>query len=269
MNKNKKLISIIGVVAILILVIGGLYALGKMSSKSKETPVEETKKKRSRAQENIISVEERPYVVIKPQLNGRNVVLEVVSLKKEATSAEYELEYQAGSLLQGAFGSFELASLPATEDVLLGSCSAGGACTYHEDVRGGSLLLDFQGGDNYVLKQDWKYIINSDRETAHSSRDAKFQIDGTNLGKQSYIIIYNTPGAPEGLEGSIASDPYSLQTSSALSGTAELTMRANQEGNLAIMGYDGEAWHEFETSVDGKSATAEVDLMEAYVVVVK
>jgi len=32
------------------------------------------------------------------------------------------------------------------------------------------------------------------------------------------------------------------------------------------MGYNGSVWQEFETTVDGKMATAEVELMELYTV---
>jgi hypothetical protein len=63
------------------------------------------------------------------------------------------------------------------------------------------------------------------------------------------------------------SDYYSLAVSSSLKGKGSLTIRAAEEGDLKIMGWNGTAWTSFETAVDGKTATAEVELMELYVVV--
>jgi len=63
------------------------------------------------------------------------------------------------------------------------------------------------------------------------------------------------------------SNPYSLSASSTLTGTAELNIRAQEEGQLTIAGWDGEAWQTFETTSDGKMASAEVALMPLYVVI--
>ncbi len=267
---NKKLIPLIGIAIVILAIVigGGVLALSQQNNKPDENIVEEPKKKRARARENVIELSQRPYVLVSPQGN-HNVIIEIKSVNKDAQSVEYELEYQAGSLLQGAFGNIELNNLPVSEDILLGSCSAGGACTYHQEVKGGSLLFEFQGDENYVLKQDWKYIENTARESAHSSRDAKFQIDSPALEKQALIIIYNTPGYPAGLEGKPVSEPYVLQTAGNLTGKGKLTMRASEEGELVIMGYDGAKWQEFDTTVEGKTATAEVELLESYIVVKK
>ncbi|MCC6710799.1 MAG: hypothetical protein IT416_00375 [Candidatus Pacebacteria bacterium] len=261
--QNKKLI-IIGL-ALLVLVGGGFFFFKK--DKTTEEPATTQKKKLS-LPTNIIPVEERPYVAIKPLADGRNLEIEVYSLNKEADTLEYELEYQAGTLLQGAFGELALTDLPATAKILLGSCSAGGACTYHEDVQGGSLLTRYVGGsDPYALKSDWKYIDNQAKKTAFSSKDAKFQIDGKTLATQRYLVIFNTPGYPEKLPGTIVSEVYSLETSSPLSGQAELTIRANEEGELKIAAWNGKEWKTYEGKTDGKMITATVDLAQLYVVI--
>jgi hypothetical protein len=253
---------------VLVLVGGGVFALTRQNKPAEEQTQQTTQKKKVSEPVNQIAVAERPYVQILPQADGRNLELQVNTTPKPAESAEYELEYQAGTLLQGAFGLVELESLPSKVKILLGSCSAGGACTYHTDVKGGSLVLKFSGPENYALKQDWRYFDNwGNKETQFASKDAKFQLDSKELAKQRFIVVYNSPGYPEGVTGTVVSEPYSLTGSSAMTGKAEVTMRANEEGNLTIMGYDGSAWNSFETTVDGKTATATVDLMELYVVV--
>lgn len=257
--------KILPLLLVLVVVGGGIFAFNK--NKSKPTTDNTNKKKRIEEPTNVIAVGERPYMQIIPHSDGHNLSLKVNEVKKEAVSVEYELEYQAGSLLQGAFGQLDIDSLPATKKVLLGSCSAGGACSYHEDVRGGTLLTRFNGSESYALKSRWKYIDNVGGETAFSSQDAKFQIESKDLKKQRLMVIFNTAGYPEGLEGSPVSEIYSLTSSESLSGEAELTIRAEEEGDLTIMGYDGTEWHSFETTTEGKMASATVELMELYTAV--
>jgi hypothetical protein len=264
---QKKYLPVI--VLATVLLIGGIFAATKLWGRSKTDVADEPTKKRIVQQINIIPVEERPYLYLEPQADGRNIRVVVVEIKKPADLVEYELEYQAGSLLQGAFGALQLGKLPVAERILFGSCSAGGACTYHEDVKGGSLLTRYDGTDPYALKSDWKYIDNRAKETEHSSKDAKFQLSSPDLARHRYLVIFNAPGYPEGLVGQLVSEPYSLQSSANLTGTATLTMRATEEGDLAIMGWNGSTWTEFEGEVEGKMITAEVELMELYVVVVK
>lgn len=257
----------VGVVVFLAAVGGGLYyAFGTKPATSEE---EAKSKKRVSEPENILPVAERPVIYLIPKADGHNIEIIINTVKKTATDAEYTLEYQTGTLVQAQENVISLASLPVTENVFLGTCSAGGKCTFHEDVQGGSLRTRFAADQSYVLKSDWKYIDNKAKEDAFSSRDAKFQITSDDLADQRYVIIFNTPGYPEDLKGTPVSDPYTLNGSSELSGSGELTIRANEEGELAIMGWDGETWHEFKGTVDGKMVTAKVDLMSLYIAVKK
>lgn len=266
MLKNKKLLAGIGALVLLIIV-GGVFAFSRMSKGPAET--QDSGKKKISEPLNVIPVAERPYMQIAPVADGRKIEFIVKEVKKPADSVDYELEYQAGTLLQGIFGSLELGSLPARTTELMGSCSAGGACTYHEDVKGGTLLTRFSGPESYALKSDWKYIDNSGRETEISSKDAKFQLSSASLATQRYIVVFNTAGYPEGLEGTVVSDPYSLAVSSRLTGDGELTMRASEAGELSIVGWDGTEWVNFGGEIDAddpKMITAEVDLVELYIV---
>jgi hypothetical protein len=264
MTKFKKYLPWL---LVLLVVVGGVFAYTRFRSDSTEETEATSSKKRIQEPVNQIPVSERPYLTISPHADGHNITLAVETLKLPAEIVEYELEYQAGSLLQGAFGQFELNNLPAREQILLGSCSAGGACSYHEDVKGGSLLTRFSGDkETYALKSRWKYIINSEGETSFTSQDAKFQLESDDLARHSYLVIFNTAGYPAGLKAEPVSEIYSLTSASSLTGSGQLSIRAEEEGQLVIMGYDGQDWIEFETSVDGKTATAEVDLLELYTV---
>lgn len=263
--KNKKLLAIVGVV--LLVIIGGVVAFTRGGET--ETPQEDKSLQKRRISEpvNVIDISERPFITIEPNLDGRNLTIVVDALKKDAIEVDYELEYKSGSLQQGVFGSLSFASMPASTKQLMGSCSAGGACTYHENVTGGTLVTRFIGDENYALKTEWRYIENTDDESAMGSTDAKFQITSDELTDVNIAIIGDASGLPAEVEGTLVSAPYYLETVPSVSGTAELTMRANEEGDLKIMGWDGSQWQEFTGSVDGKSITAEVELMQAYIVV--
>jgi hypothetical protein len=271
----KKKNLIIALIALLLLG-GGATALvlGKKNKGSQTegpTPTPE-KKKRITEPVNQIPVQERPYLQVQPLADGHNIKIVVNKLKKPATNMEYELEYQAGSLLQGAFGQMEITEPPAENKILLGSCSAGGACTYHKDVKGGTLLTRFTGAEEkYVLKSDWKYIDNAAANTEFSSRDAKFQLESEDLAAHRFLIIFNSPGYPAGLETEPISEIYNLNSSRAWpqQSTAQLTIRANEADEQAqIMGFDGQEWIEFESQVEGKQVQAEVELLPIYCVAV-
>jgi hypothetical protein len=264
---NKKNLPII-IVAIVLLLGGGLFAMNKFGGSKTTEQTEGKKKKKVLEPKNIIDIAMRPYVILSPVSGGHHIELKIVEVPKEATEVEYELEYQSGTLLQGFQEVLQLGSLPAKTQKLFGSQSAGGAITYHEDIKGGSLQLRFLGVENYVLKQDWRYFENKTKETSFSSKDAKFQIESDDLALNRLLLIYNTPGVPEGLEKELASDAYSLTSVTKISGEGTVSIRANQEGELMMMGYDGSEWVELDSEVEGKVVTAQdVSLMELFVVV--
>lgn len=267
MKKNLLAPVVVG-----ILVVGGLaFGAKQIMNWLKPSEKSTTQKNKVAEQVNVLSVDQRPYVQISPLADGHNIILIVKDLKKQVAKAEYELEYQSGTLLQGAFGDIDLPSVPAQEQVLLGSCSAGGKCSFHEDVQGGKLLLRFMNSDTdkYVLKSDWRYLDNKNKENQVASKDAKFQLTSPDLAKMRYVVVYNSPGYPEGLKGTPVSDAYSLAVSSDLAGTGDVTIRATEGGDsLKLMGYDGKTWKELKAATEDKTVTATgVDLMELYVVV--
>lgn len=264
---KKKNLPIV-VIALVLLIGGGVFVVLKLKGSDSSGQTETKKKTKILEPKNIIDLAMRPYVKLSPVSGGHNINIEIIEVKKEASEVEYELEYQSGTLLQGFQEVLQLGTLPVKTQKLFGSKSAGGAITYHEDIKGGSLQLRFIGPENYVLKQDWRYFENKDKETEFSSKDAKFQIESKDLATNKLILIYNTPGVPEGLEGEVASDAYSLTSDSKLSGEGTVSIRANEEGELKMMGYDGSDWVEIDSSVEGKVVTAkDAPLMELYVVV--
>jgi len=266
--KNKKALIILSLVVIAS--IGVTIVITSRSKPNSEDLPQESERRRITEPVNVISVSERPYVSIQPLADGRHLIISINQLNKPAQKVDYELEYQSGTMLQMIMGMIELDNLPETKQELLGTCSAGGACTYHENVIGGNLLLRFTDTEegSYVVKSDWRYFDNKDRSTEIASRDVKFQLTSPALTTQRYSIVFNSPGCPEGLEGEVIADNFSVSTASVLTGSGQLMIRANEESPTAvIVGYDGSNWHEFETVVDGKQVEATVELMQFYTVI--
>jgi hypothetical protein len=152
--------------------------------------------------------------------------------------------------------------------MLLGSCSAGGKCSYHEDVTGGNILLRFTGDEKYVLKNDWAFIENKAKEETMVSRDSKFRLEGAGLAKITHGVILQSPGLPEAVEKKLLSAPYSVGLISAPKGNLSVHIRLNEEATTAeILGWDGEKWVSMKTTVAEKVASATGPLYEAYVAV--
>jgi hypothetical protein len=272
--KDKKGL-IVGLIIIALIVGSVIYLLSKNKAKDKantdqnqsSSQASQKPVKKITGKANITPVNENPYVKLNPLRDGHNMEVIVESTKKSSTEAEYELEYQAGSLLQGAFGILDLSSLPSKEKIFFGSCSSGGRCTHHKDIKGGNLAIKLNGDKVMTFKGDWKYFDNLNKITKFSSQDGKFQIEGDAFKKVRFFTIYNTPGYPTEKEYNIVSDLYNL--SDIITAKADLKIRSKEDGELIIVGYDGKEFTEYETKVDGKMASAEVDLVELYFVIKK
>jgi hypothetical protein len=261
---------IAGIIIVLFVVIGGGFlAYKKFGSKTASQSAQAPVKRKITEPQNTIPQSDRPFVEVIP-VDAHNLVVAVNEVKKAASTLDFDMEYQTGTNLEGFSNQLPLDSLPAkTKPLLLGSCSAGGACTYNTDIQSGDIVMKFSGSETYVLKQDWKYVDNAKKETAFSSKDGFFQITSKDLASQRLFIIYNTPGYP-GNPGNVISEAYVMSSAAPFKGKASLTMRAKEDASSAvIMGYDGQSWKEFKGKVDGKSITADVDLMPVYVVVKK
>src|SRR5258708_4770685 len=107
MQKNTPIMIGVGVLAIL--VIGGsVFVYKKLTASSTDSKVaQQPPKKRITDPVNVIAANDRPYVTVTPK-DIHNITLTVNELKKPATSADFEIEYQTGTNLEGAVGALTL-----------------------------------------------------------------------------------------------------------------------------------------------------------------
>lgn len=136
---NKKMI--VGLVVIL-LVIGGLFAFGKLNTKktvekaaTQETPADV-----------IPTVDKSTTVGIVPKPGNKEIRLDIFGIPSGTTSVDYELSYQTKAQgTQGVIGTvttFKDGSMK--KDITLGTCSSG-KCVYHELVGPMNVTIKFTG----------------------------------------------------------------------------------------------------------------------------
>jgi hypothetical protein len=220
---------------------------------------------------NKLPIKDRPYVTLTPRADGREVTLMIDNVFG-ATSAEYELEYQAESLIQGVFGTINLTEdqPPVSKDLLFGSCSRG-KCRFDEGVTGGSLTIRFEGKDEpYVLKSDFNLQLMGDRQGVFTSKDIKAKLDvAASLPSSTFVIIANTMGLPAEVEGDIIAGPYAFlaATSPTLTG-AELTIQSKEDlTDAQLLYWTGTAWSELTAELAEGKITAPVTNLGTYVLV--
>ncbi len=269
MPKKPVLFAIIGVI-VLALIGGGVWIWKAKNQKPATTEEQKSTKKRIVEPVNVIPVAERPVMYVSPQADGHNIDMVVAALNKEAKKAEFELEYTTDNLVQGGQGDFELGSLPVKEKWFMGSCSAGGACSYHTNVTGGSLKTRFIGAENYAIKNDWRYFDNvKTKADTFSSKDAKFTAKSPAFAKVTYAVVTNSPGYPKDLKGTPVSEAYALAASAALAGDVEVSIRSSEEGDATIMAWDGKNWTDLKGTAKDKVVSAKGPASMLYIAVKK
>lgn len=219
---------------------------------------------------NTVPVSERVYTTIDFHNGkfpiGREVTVAIAD-GKGASAIEYELEAQAGTSVQSGIGAIETkdTAKPIQKNILLGSCSAGGACSYYQDVKGGALILRFIGSPIGNLKGEWSYQApGSDGKL--SSRDAKFQLDAPKL-KDAFAIIGQTMGLPKSISSDVLAGPYHIASTASAAGEISLTIHLSDESAKAkLLFWDGKAYKTITNSVSGKTLTAKITSLGTYLV---
>lgn len=223
---------------------------------------------------NQIPVDERPFNLIFPREDGREAKL-VISQYQDARIVEYELEYLSGTLPRGGGGeiNFTEEELPVERRILFGTCSAGGKCSYHENVNGGTLTLRYLNGQSTKLKSEWNLQQMRNTQGKFTSRDAKFTFDvgERGLSANTYVIVMQTMGLPGEVESEIIGGPYSVTMAKGInlnSQEIQLSMRLNKDSQkIKLLGWVNEGWKEYESKINDKILTSTVDSTTTFVAI--
>lgn len=258
------------IVAVL-LCTGLIFAGCTKTASPSQSPTPTQKPRKTDVNLNKEPVENRPFVRLEPRDDGKAVEMTLVEVKKKAADVEYEVEYSSGSLLQGAFGTIDsLTSLPVKKEILLGSCSTGGKCTYNTNVTGGDLSLRF-GNPDYSLKSEWSFSEGALKLKTFTSRDAKFTLDVSKAKNSSnYVIVHLAPGYPGTLSKTLVAGPYIVAPADKMTGTVSVSIRLPLDAtDGTIMAWDGTAWKDWASTTKDKVVSASGPMSEVFVVVAK
>lgn len=257
------------IMGIIALVVIGLVGFMWMRSRGNK-PVEQVQQaKKVQVPVNLITIEERPYVELIPLAERNKLQLVIHERKKAAETVEVVLEYDRNKgVMDAVLKEFPLTSPVQKEEIFLGSKSAGGHTTYHDDVIGGTYTLNFEDED-YALKEPWRYSDTEKSYTEFSTSDGFFQVKLDTPYQTSKIVVMKSPGYPGELDGEVIAGPYLFRGVGALpEATLDLTIRTSEESpNAKLMGWDGTEWQEIEASIAGRSITATSQAFEVYIAV--
>lgn len=262
--QSKKFLLVSVVIIGLVLVSAGILFA---QSRNKPSEVEKISPTPISKPYNLLPISERPYLTLQP-LTARNE-LEIVldDLKKPASELELVLEYDRNKgVLDAVLRTFFLTQLPLKDSIFLGSKSAGGHITYHDDVIGGDILLEFTGNEEYALKTPWRYSDTEDEYTQISTADGKFQVTFSKPYNTKKIIAMQSPGYPGELDGQVVAGPYLFRGVGELPDfPINLKIRLTEDDpEVKLWGFDGTTWQPIEFTRDGKEITAETIPFEVF-----
>lgn len=274
---NKKLI-------ISLLIFFGILIPGAVYWQTKTKPEEATKSpapvKTKVENINQLAIEKRPYIIIEPKSTTMpqdigHWIMVTIDKASAYQEVEYDVEYQAGNLIQGFMHTIDLKkeTQPASKEGFFGSESKG-KYKYDENVTGGSILFKFFYDESKfdALKTYFNLQNMAEREGVFTSNDAKatLKVGSQDLKSTDYVVISSTLGLPAPVEGKILSEPYGFYSSSDGEINATLTLGAKEALDKAvILSWDGKKWQELDTTLTDNQAKATVTGFGTYLLIQK
>jgi hypothetical protein len=262
---KQKPMLLVGIAALVLIAIAGIVWARSRGN----TPAEQVQQpKKVQVPVNLIAVEQRPYVEIIPLADRNKLQLVIHERKKAAETVEVVLEYDRNEgVMDAVLKEFSLTSDVQKEEIFLGSKSAGGHITYHEDVIGGTYTLNFANED-YALKESWRYSDTEKAFSEFSTSDGFFQVKLDKPYQTGKIVVMKSPGYPGDVDGEIIAGPYLFRGVGNLPDTvADVTIRTSEEsGEAKLLGWDGTKWQVIEAQVSGRSVTANTSAYQVFMV---
>jgi hypothetical protein len=259
---------IIGGIVLAIIAGVGIMLVVKPGPKPPATP--QALPTKAPAPVNQIPVSERPYVTLQPLTARNELQIVIYDVKKEASTVEVVLEYDRNKgVLDSVLKQFNVTKIPLTEKLFLGSKSAGGHVTYHDDVIGGKLTLTFeQDKERYALEVPWRYADTARNYREFGTTDGRFQITFDKIWNTSKILAMQSPGLPLPVENELLAGPYVIRGVGPLPATdAQVKIRLiDTADSVSVFGFDGDVWQPITSTLDNKTVSFSSLLYQAYIV---
>ncbi len=279
-NKKTSKIIILSLLALVMIVAGVIFINKRQKETAPPTEAPIVKKKRISAPINILDLDKRPLVSLKPfnKNGGRFVNINLTELREKAQTAEYEIIYQVigasavsasgvkvkvpegeGEGTQGFIGELDLKQLPTKTENRFGTCSAGGACV-NNNVSDGTLILNFEGEQKFSFATNWTYFENGNATS--TTKDEAFSLTADGLSKTKDYLLMEVIGLPKDLPGEVLLVPdggkdngtkavaYQINfTQAPVKQTARVQFQAATEINKVAV-WDNQSWSVFSLTED-------------------
>lgn len=228
---------------------------------------------------NQLPLEKRPYIIIEPKSETRpsdygHWITVIIDKANEYQSVEYDVEYQAGNLIQGFMHrvDFSKEKLPVAKEGFFGSESKG-KYKYDENVKSGSILFKFfKDATNYDALKNYFNLQNMEEQkgffTANDGK-ANLEIGANDLNANDYVVITSTLGLPASIMSKVLSEPYGFYATRAVKlKNATLNIKSKEDlAKAKILGWDGKQWQEYKTSIKEETASTVVNQFGTYILV--
>lgn len=230
----KLPVKIIALIVVVVIAAVGLFTLlpkNKAAENEDNTPAR-------RQVINALPFKDRPFVAIFPHSTAKLITL-MVDKPPAVAKLDLEIEYLSGNALKGGRTSISLpVSLPYGQAFLLGSCSAGGKCSFDKDITTGTLKTKLEMGDElHVLKSNFAFVNG---ETWTSDRKVGF-VPGKSAAQ---LLIGQTHGFIGDAPAEVAAEPAVITSTTKDAITGTLTIAAKDAASLLI--YDGSSYQPLE-----------------------
>jgi len=245
----KKFLPIIIVLVVLLLGVAAYFAFFRDKLGPSSPPVQN-----KRQIINALPYDQRPFVALFPHPTNKLITL-LVDKAVSDSDITIDIEYMSGNSLKGGRTSLALPfSLPHTQAFLLGSCSAGGKCSFDTDITTGSVKTKLERNNEiHVLKSNFVFL--TDERTATSDQKAVFTPDVD----PGIAIMAQTHGYIAELEGELAAEPIAITTTSAKDVVGTLELIAPDA--TAVYYYDGEAYQALDFNTVANKLVIDLDLI--------
>jgi len=201
---------------------------------------------------NELDYSQRPFFLLTQHSTGKLLTL-YLDRADQVESATVDIEYLSGDLLKGARSNIDS---PGNDDFaqafLLGSCSAGGKCSFDQDLVSGStkVKLSLNKDDSlHILKGAFSFVT----EDSVTTTDGRFTYTPDSTG---YQLLVDTLGLPADLDG----DPYLYPlaiTSSSSNISGQMSVQAKEVASVLI--YDGQDYQSVDFDSDGQTISFDLD----------
>lgn len=242
--KKPALFAIIGIVLVAIAATAYFLFFSKKEAKKSESASK-------RQIINALPFKDRPFVAIFPHETNKLITMMVD--KKPDSDISVDIEYLSGNALKGGRTTV-LASAPSpyTQAFLLGSCSAGGKCSFDKDITTGTIKTKLElNSELHLLKSNYAFVSG---DSATSDQKLKFAPTGKSTAQ---LIIGQTHGFTGTLEQEVVAEPVVITSTKNDKVTGTLTLHAPQATKLMI--FDGTAYKELIATKEGDYFTVSIN----------